>query len=134
MGIIAALKWCCRQFQDTHSDIEVEQHVRIREAEVPERLKIVILRIVQEALHNISKYSRAHTAKLELAQKKGALRLSISDDGIGFSPGAVSSGKNSGAGIGLVSMKERTELFGGTFRLTSRKGRGTTIIASWPLF
>ncbi len=132
LGIIGALDVFCRQFAEIHPGISLKQQVEIEENEVPESLKIIIFRIVQESFNNIVKYSKSKTVTLELVKQKNVMRLSIIDDGIGFNLNSVEYRKELGTGIGLVSMKERTELSGGIFVLKSSEGEGTTIIASWP--
>lgn len=131
-GIIAALDYFCRQFEEIHRSIRVRQQVKVKEHEVPDPLKIVMLRIVQESFNNIAKYSQASAVTLSLINKEGEIRLSVHDNGIGFNPDSIGYRKELGTGIGLVSMKERTELSGGSFILKSQKGEGTTITASWP--
>jgi signal transduction histidine kinase/DNA-binding NarL/FixJ family response regulator len=132
LGIIATLAHFCKQFEEIHPGINVKQQVKVKEDEVPDPLKIVMLRIVQESFNNIAKYSRATTVRLNLIKKEGAIRLSVDDNGIGFNPDSIGYRKELGTGIGLVSMKERAELSGGSFILNSKKGEGTTITASWP--
>jgi signal transduction histidine kinase len=133
LGILAALRWFCRQFTDLHPAIHVRQQVDLMERDIPEALKIVILRIVQESFNNIAKYSQAKSVTLSLAKQEGTLRLCVLDTGIGFDPQAALPGKGRGTGIGLVSMKERAELSGGAFILKSGPGQGTSVTASWPL-
>lgn len=133
LGIIATIGWCCREFQKTYPETRIETHIRISEDEVSEALKIVIFRIIQEALNNISKHSRAQTASLTLARTPAALRLSIQDDGVGFEPQVAAANDDPARGMGIKGMKERTELSGGIFRLSSKPGKGTTVNASWPL-
>jgi signal transduction histidine kinase/DNA-binding response OmpR family regulator len=133
LGIIAALDCLVNRFSETHPGIGIKQQVEIEEHEVPESLKIVILRIVQESLNNISKYSQADSVTLKLVKKEEAILLSIHDNGIGFKPGLIDYTKHFGTGIGLVSMRERTEHSGGKFILKSGEGKGTSIKASWPL-
>jgi signal transduction histidine kinase len=134
LGIIAALDCLANRFSETHPGIDIKQQVEMEEHEIPESLKIVILRIVQESINNISKYSQADSVTLKLVKKEESMLLAVNDNGIGFNPRLIDYTKNFGTGIGLVSMKERTELSGGTFIIKSREGKGTTITASWPLF
>jgi len=94
-------------------------------------LKIVVFRIMQEAFHNISKHSRADLVRVSLAVKGGALRLTIEDNGVGFNVKALRRREGQIRRLGLTSMKERTELSGGSFTLKSRTGGGTTVEAFW---
>jgi signal transduction histidine kinase len=94
-------------------------------------LKIVICRILQESLNNISKHSRADTVRIGLRREKDALELSVTDNGQGFDAHMIGSEKSPSGGMGLESMRDRTELSDGTFEILSEKGKGTTIRASW---
>lgn len=133
IGIVAALRWLCRQFKGLHPGITVEQRLDIDEDDIPEPLKIVIFRIVQEAFNNVAKYSRAAAVALGLTKKEQAIHLAVTDDGVGFDPEAAALRRDPGSGIGLTSMKERAEISGGAFSLRSREGAGTTVAASWPI-
>jgi len=59
--------------------------------------------------------------------------MAIEDNGLGFDLDNVLSVESPKRGLGLASMKERTELSGGSFSIESKKGAGTTVRASWPL-
>lgn len=133
VGILATLRWFCRTFKTVHPNVHIEERLEILESEVPEHLKIVVLRIVQEAFHNIAKYSRARSVSLSLCKNDTAIELSVRDNGIGFDPVSTLPRKELGGGVGLTSMKERAKLSGGRFRVTSRKGEGTAVSASWTL-
>jgi PAS domain S-box-containing protein len=130
LGLIVAINRYCAEYQDRHDDICLEQEITALENDIPNTHKIVIYRILQEALSNVSKHSKAKTVKVSLRKKAGRLELGIADDGVGFdldharSPGL-------GQGIGLSSMKERSHLSGGSMSIQSRKGVGTTVVASW---
>jgi signal transduction histidine kinase len=99
---------------------------------VPDVLKIVIYRILQEALNNVAKHSEADLISLSLRAQGGKLELSISDNGVGFDVADTISGERQGGGLGLASMKERGELSGGSFSIESSRGTGTIIRALWP--
>ncbi len=66
LGIIATIGWFCREFQKTYAGICIEQEIDIDEEDIPEPLKIVIFRIVQEALNNIARHSKAELVSLSL--------------------------------------------------------------------
>ena len=60
LGILPTLTWYAREFQKIYSQMAIEQRLEVREEDVPELLKVVIFRIIQEALNNIGKHSRGH--------------------------------------------------------------------------
>ena len=132
LGIVATISWYCREYQRIYSGISLRQHIRIKESQIPGDLKIVIYRVLQEALTNVAKHSSAEHVSVELLKSNGMLRLTITDDGPGFSLHAVErSGMTAQHGFGLISMRERVELSGGEFIIDSVLGRGTTIGAAW---
>ncbi|HYK91977.1 MAG TPA: ATP-binding protein [Acidobacteriota bacterium] len=132
IGLEAAVSWSCRQLQETYRDIHVETRL-FGELSIPEHLKTVIFRVVQEGLTNIAKHSRAHNASVTLRRKRDLIELTIKDDGEGFKLEDLSGMEETRRGIGISSMKERTELVGGEFEIESSAGKGTTLKASWPI-
>lgn len=125
LGLLAAINYFCRQFGEIYTFIKITKEINIAEDAVPPPLKIVIYRILQEAFNNIAKYSQAHEAYISLLRKNNQLQLTITDNGVGFNP------QFSPKGLGLVSMRERVELSGGSFVFSSLPGQGTTIQATW---
>ena len=90
--------------------------------ELSRETTVSLYRVVQEALHNALKHSKARTIRIDLRSSGADLTLSIADDGVGFdAEGAVSTG------LGLTSMKERVDALGGTLAVRSRAGAGTTL-------
>jgi PAS domain S-box-containing protein len=132
LGILPTINWFCREFQSLFESIRIEPDIAVRENEVPESLKIVIFRIVQEALNNIGKHSKADKVRLRLARTDNRIELLIADNGQGFAAEKVSSLAGSTRGLGLVSMKERAALSGGICSIDSAEGQGTTVRATWP--
>jgi len=132
LGLIATVEWFCRKFSDIHPAICVVADMGVKEEEIPEPLKIVVFRLVQEAFHNIAKYSGARNVRLSIMRKRGAMELAIEDNGKGFDIRSALDRAGSQKGLGLTSMKERTELSGGCFSIRSTLGKGTSIRASWP--
>ena len=133
LGIIATISWFCREFEKLYAGMRVEKEINLEEKEVPERLKIVVFRILQEALNNVAKYGQAELVKVKLDGRDGEMVLVIEDDGQGFDLEYVRSAKSATGGFGLTSMKERTELSGGAFSVNSQKGTGTIVRASWQI-
>ncbi len=133
LGILATISWLCRQFQTTFPSVYIETQIEIQEDEVPDLLKTVIYRILQEGLNNISKHSKAYLVSLSLRKKDDKIELTIQDNGRGFDLEEARSASGPGRGVGLTSMRERTELSRGSFAIESTPGRGTTIRAEWPI-
>ncbi len=131
LGLLPTIESACAQFESVHSEIHLEKQIDIQEHDLLDPLKIVIYRVLQEALNNIAKHSHADLVRLYLRKTDGKIALVISDNGRGFDLEHVLSVKKSRRGLGLTSMKERAELSGGTFSIESSKGSGTTLLASW---
>ncbi|MCL5406204.1 MAG: response regulator [Deltaproteobacteria bacterium] len=132
LGIISTIRWFCREFESIYSGIGVQKDIRIEESQIPENLKIIIFRIIQEAMNNGVKHSKAGKISLRLSLENGSIVLCVSDNGIGFDPAAAAS-KRQGAGFGLSSMRERAELSGGKFEIESKRQAGTTVMACWAI-
>ncbi len=132
LGVLATINWFCRQFESIYADIGMEVVVDVDEAVIPDRARIVIYRIMQEAFNNIAKYSRTDRVLISLRKIGNSVKLEITDYGVGFDVAALTSRRGESGGLGLTSMQERTEFSGGTFAVISNKGKGTTITASWP--
>ena len=133
LGLLATIRWLCRQFESTYSAIGVKQSIKIEEHEVPDSLKTVIFRVLQEGLNNIAKHSMAKAVLLFLRKTGRGVQLVIQDNGQGFDLSKAQSPEGASQGLGLKSMRERTELSGGSFEIESTQGKGTIIRASWPL-
>ena len=133
LGVLATLEWFCREYQKTYSHIRIEKQIGLQENDVSATLKTVIYRVTQEALNNIAKHSKADLVRLSLEKRKDKIELAIEDNGIGFDLEEMLSPDRSKRGLGLTSMRERTDLSGGAFTLESTPGKGTMIGASWPL-
>jgi signal transduction histidine kinase len=133
LGIIATLKWFSREFGKIYSTLQIVYDFQIEEEEIPSPLKIVLYRITQEAFNNIAKHSQADLVRLLLRKVESRMELIIEDNGIGFDPNLSFSPETCKKGLGLNSMRERTELSGGTFILESSLRKGTLIRAIWPL-
>jgi PAS domain S-box-containing protein len=92
------------------------------EPRAPIAVEEALYRIAQEALHNIVKHANARNATIRLARDADGLRLTVTDDGVGFDPTQVPRGH-----LGLAGMRQRAEQLGGEFAVTSRAGSGSRI-------
>jgi two-component system NarL family sensor kinase len=112
----------------THeTGVLVRVSASVREA-LPLPVEAELFRIAQEALANVRAHARAHQVVLTLREREGRVVLSIHDDGTGFLPAVAGEGQH-----GILGMRERARLVGGSLRLRSRVGRGTTVTATVPL-
>jgi len=132
LGILPTLSWFVREFEQANLKTRIEKHISVSERDVPEPLKLAIFRILQEAVNNAVKYSDADCIKVSLHSGGDILAFTVEDDGKGFDTGALASRRDVRTGLGLQSMRERAELSGGTFAVTSAVGKGTKICAWWP--
>jgi signal transduction histidine kinase len=132
LGILPALRALIRQFCEVQPHVKFEQRFALEEDEIPEPVKIVIYRVCQEALNNVSKHSKATSVELSLTLDQKAVHLVIRDNGCGFDLRQVLSDERNRASLGLESMRERVEMSGGSFSIISSKAKGTTLKALWP--
>ena len=126
-GISSAIEWQAQRF-------EARTHIPCL-VQVPEYLpplsaakEVGLFRILQEALTNVMRHAQAQTVELTLSVEAHALCLSISDDGQGFIP---ATGRPTS--FGLVGMRERVLMMGGTLSVHSVPGEGTTLSVRVPL-
>ena len=132
LGLLATISWFCREFQTIYSGIRIKKKIDIKEHEVPDTLKTVIYRVLQEAFNNIAKHSKADLVRLYLRKTEGTIELFIEDNGRGFDVQDALSAESFKRGLGLASMKERTEYSRGSLSIESIRGAGTSVRASWP--
>jgi signal transduction histidine kinase len=133
LGILPTIEWFCRVFEKTYPSIRIEKESIVEENDVSAPLKIVIYRILQEAMNNIAKHSKADLVHLSLRKIEAKVELFVQDNGQGFDLKEMLNSENSRQGLGLVNMRERTELSGGSFAIESTQGTGTMIRVSWPI-
>ena len=101
---------------------------------ISQRLEMQIFRIFQEALQNIGKHANAKAATLSIEKKETSLLFSMTDQGKGFDAKKYfTQPQNKRKGMGLINMKGRVELLGGTFFVESEQERGTRISIKVPL-
>jgi signal transduction histidine kinase len=96
-------------------------------------LETLIYRLLQELLSNVRKHARAKRVLIELKRVPAGVRVVVEDDGVGFDPQTVMGGALAGEGIGLPAVRERVQVAGGAFDLTSRPGQGTRVEMVLPM-
>jgi signal transduction histidine kinase len=108
------------------TEFSIDPDLRLRPA-----IELQLIRIIQEALTNVRKHAKASNARIEVQRDGEHLRVTISDDGIGFDVTMRPRGEF--PRFGLTTMRERAESIGGALTIDSAPGRGTTITFSMPL-
>ena len=126
-GIASAIEWQARRFE-ARTQIPCLVQVPDNLPLLSDAKAIGLFRILQEALTNVMRHAQAHTVELTLAVEGTDLRLTISDDGVGFIPA-----QGRPVSFGLVGMRERVLIMGGQLRLDSELGEGTTLSVTVPL-
>jgi signal transduction histidine kinase len=131
LGILPTIGWFCREFQEACPEIHVERRLEVDEQAVPDVLKITVYRLLQEAMNNAAKHSGATRILVGLSDGDQGLRLRVEDNGRGFpeDPGLTGRGE---PGFGLGSMRQRSELTGGTLSLRAVPGGGAAVEVFWP--
>jgi len=132
LGIVSTITWFCRRFAETCPDTRVAPDLRVEEREVPEDLKIVIYRVLQEAMNNVAKHAHASFVRVELTRRGQDLELTVDDNGCGFDVAEVTSLGLRRRGAGLASMQGRLEAAGGSLSIQSSKRVGTIVRGIFP--
>jgi two-component system sensor histidine kinase UhpB len=118
-GLLAALRTQLERFSE-QTGVPAELATYDELADLVEQEQIVVYRVVQESLSNITRHAGAEQVRVELGRDHGRPVVRIVDDGCGFSG-------QPGDGLGLVGMRERARLAGGRLDVQSGPGRGTVV-------
>ena len=126
LGLIATLERYIYNFIE-YTGINVDFKVVGQVCSLSKSIEISVFRIIQEALSNISKHSKATEANVIIEYSPTRLNVHISDNGIGFDPDLITEDDMSINGYGLANMRERAELLGGNLTIKSSPNKGTRI-------
>jgi signal transduction histidine kinase len=130
LGLVPAIEFLAEGVSKrTNQAISVRASLKDR---LPTTIEIALYRIVQEALTNAAKHSRARNVHIQVDRSGGHVRCSIRDDGAGFDIPAVLA-RRGDCGLGLLGMQERLNAMGGTLRIHSSPGQGTSLLINVPL-
>ena len=123
-GLLPTLRWCGDQLE-ARGDVDVVVKGEDLDPRLPSPVEDALVRITQEALTNVLKHAQASHVTVTLSEEQDAVRLEISDDGLGFAVGATDL-RHRGT-WGLITMVERAEAVDATCRIESEPGEGTTV-------
>jgi len=127
-GLGSALRDYCSEF-GMLTNIQVSCNAHGCFTGVPPDVALCVFRVTQEALQNVAKHAWVDAAEVELARLEEEIRLTVSDRGMGMELGRA----GATAGLGLVSIRERTRLVKGTFQIRSAPSQGTTLSLTIPV-
>ncbi len=130
LGILATINWFLREYGKVYRTIRIEKDIPLDDADIPPKIRIVVFRVLQEAMNNIARHSGADLVRISMRKSGEAIEFSITDNGKGFDP--VRMQKNR-CGLGIAGMRERVAFSLGSFSIESSEGNGTMIRIAWPL-
>lgn len=125
------LSWLASHMEDRyqlHVDVDVDKHSTLSEHELRE----LVVHFVRELLFNVVKHAGVRHARLRATERDGWVVIEVEDDGQGFDVSTVLAAGVIPDSFGLYSIKERLELFGGTFHVRSAPGEGTEVTITIP--
>jgi signal transduction histidine kinase len=128
MGLVPAIEWLVSEFRK-YNNVACRLYVEHKSIELDDTRSVVLFRIVQESLTNISRYAHASQVDITLRRLDNELQASIRDNGRGFDTQASGQFKT----MGLLGMRERALALGGVLDIISRPGQGTHISLSIPI-
>lgn len=132
LGLIAALRWYGAR-QARHAGVSFHFTGRLPDERLPAMLETTCFRVAQEALTNVVRHAQAQHVWVDVLLQDETLQLTIRDDGVGFDPHIAHIRARYGNSFGLLGMRERVAIAGGTISMISRPGQGTTVIACFAL-
>lgn len=127
LGLVAALAQLANQINSAELSVKFKA-LNMEGERLEQEVETSLYRIVQEALTNILHHAHASSVGILLERSGSTVKLFIEDDGSGFAPDQVESSDH----LGLVGMRERAEMFGGSLVIESSPENGTSIIVEVP--
>jgi PAS domain S-box-containing protein len=128
LGLAAAIEWHLNEFEK-RSGVQTHFNYPEEERQLPGPVKTNLYRIFQESLTNVARHAQASEVTVNLAQQDGQITLTIKDNGQGFDQHLAGKKRT----LGILGMKERAAMMGGTYEIQSEPGIGTNISVVIPL-
>lgn len=130
-GISSALGWYVQGLSE-RSGLSIELDISRDLGRLPGDMELVIFRLVQECLTNVHRHSESKTASIRISKEEDAVRVEVTDQGIGIPPERLATLHARSSGMGIRGMQERLRQFHGSMKVESN-GSGTTVIAMIPV-
>jgi signal transduction histidine kinase len=131
LGLLAAIEMVVDQTNEILPG-GARLHISGKPRRLDSQVEVVVFRIAQEALRNVVKHARAQTAQVWLSFDSDYLTLTVQDDGVGVALPANLSDLARVGKLGVLGMKERADLVGGTFEVVARPEGGTSTVVRVP--
>ena len=131
LGLLPAIHWCAERLNA--GGIAVQFEFPETWIDLAPEARITVYRVVQEALMNVERHARAETVLIACTVTDDELSIEVEDDGVGFDPAQMEHPRENGQGLGLLGMRERLALLGGTCTVDSQRGQGTRVLIRLPL-
>ncbi len=131
LGLVAALEWIAEGLERDQK-IQVDVETKNMKTALSPEAQILLFRIAQEALNNIRKHAGASRVSIKLESKDDSIRMTVTDDGRGFTAPERIEGMVSAGRLGLMGMHERARLLNGTLHVKSVPDRGTELTVDIP--
>ena len=128
LGLVPAIEWQAGEFQK-RTGIACAVDLPTDDVSIDSTRRISIYRILLESLTNVARHAQAKNVKIFLRERKGSIRLEVSDDGKGILPQELSDSKS----IGLVGMRERANMIDATLEISGSPGTGTKVTLNAPI-
>jgi signal transduction histidine kinase len=132
LGLVPAIRWLAARHLEPLG-VAVRCELEDLDRRIPVEMETALFRVVQETLTNVARHARAESVLIQLSVSATTLEIEIEDDGEGFEPEAVTTAEPSGRGLGLMGIRERVELLGGSVRIDSSPGQGARVLVRVPL-
>lgn len=129
LGAASATSWFCRGFAEVYPALTVRAEITAQDQEIPKRISTHVFRCVQELANNAAKHAQAKTVWIQLKREGLVLSLEVRDDGVGMADEIGDPARLHGSGI--RNLRERAEMTGGQFSISSVVGCGTSVQIVW---
>jgi signal transduction histidine kinase len=132
-GLVAALEQLVDKMHETHNlNVGLKTQPDVEKC-LDTNAQGILFYIVEEAVNNARKHSQAEQIVIRLYRRESNVMVEVEDNGVGFDVGAIDANYDQRGSLGMINMRERTELIEGTLRIQSAKGRGTKITVRIPV-
>jgi signal transduction histidine kinase len=132
LGLVPAIRWLA----DRHLaplGITARCEFSGLDARLPAEVETALFRAVQEAVLNVARHARAQNVLIQVSRQAETVEVEIEDDGQGFDAAALAAADPSGRGLGLLGIRERLDLLGGTADIDSAPGQGARVLLRAPV-